>query len=176
MTEGDSKDWSFTSHVGEDLRGADLSGANLRRAILDRSDLEGADLSGADLRNASLKGANLMKAALDGADLRGARMVKARLGLSNLQGARLDGADMRGIRGKYAVWRGATGGMRRWTSRLVRHYRRSGLESSHEDSILARQSLIQSGTAVLLFTSFMSVQTVTWLAVQQSVPCWFLNS
>ena len=107
LAEENNKDWSFTSHVGEDLRGADLSGANLRRAILDRADLEGADLSGADLRNASLKGANLMKAALDGADLRGARMVKARLGLSNLQGARLDGADMRGIRGKYAIWRGA---------------------------------------------------------------------
>ena len=37
MTEENSKDWSFTSHVGEDLRGADLSGANLRRAILDLS-------------------------------------------------------------------------------------------------------------------------------------------
>ena len=37
----DGKDWSFTSHVGEDLRGVDLSGANLRRAILDRADLEG---------------------------------------------------------------------------------------------------------------------------------------
>ena len=54
MAEGDTKDWSFTSHVGEDLRGADLSGANLRRAILDRADLEGADLSGADLRNCLL--------------------------------------------------------------------------------------------------------------------------
>ena len=107
LTEENSKDWSFTSHIGEDLRGANLSGANLRRAILDRADLEGADLSGADLRNASLKGANLMKAALDGADLRGARMVKARLGLSNLQGAKLDGADMRGIRGRYAIWREA---------------------------------------------------------------------
>ena len=67
MAEGDSKDWSFTSHVGEDLRGADLSGANLRRAILDRADLEGADLSGADLRNASLKGANTFLYPVDAA-------------------------------------------------------------------------------------------------------------
>ena len=28
------KDWSFTSHVGADLRGIDLSGANLRRRSL----------------------------------------------------------------------------------------------------------------------------------------------
>jgi len=27
------KDWSFTSHLGEDLRGANLSGADLRRAV-----------------------------------------------------------------------------------------------------------------------------------------------
>ena len=47
MAEG-SKDWSFTSHVGEDLRGVDLSGANLRRAILDRADLE-------DLKNFFLR-------------------------------------------------------------------------------------------------------------------------
>ena len=39
------KDWSFTSHVGADLRGIDLSGANLRRAVFDGADLEGADLS-----------------------------------------------------------------------------------------------------------------------------------
>ena len=37
---GGGRDWSFTSHVGEDLRGVDLSGA--------------------DLRNASLRDANLM--------------------------------------------------------------------------------------------------------------------
>ena len=102
-----SKDLSYTSHVGEDLREADLSGGALRRAIFDGADLEGANLSGCDLRDASLKRANLMKAALDGADLRGAKMIKARLGFSNLQGARVDGADMRGIRGKYAVWRDA---------------------------------------------------------------------
>jgi len=101
------KDWSFTSHVGEDLREANLAEADLRRAIFDNADLEGADLSGANLRDASLKRANLMKAALDGADLRGAKMIKARLGFSNLQGARLNGTDMRGIRGKYAVWRDA---------------------------------------------------------------------
>ena len=34
------KDWSFTSHVGADLRGIDLSGANLRRAVFDGADLE----------------------------------------------------------------------------------------------------------------------------------------
>ena len=106
MTEY-SMDWSYTSHIGEDLRKVDLTGADLRRAVLDRADREGADLSKADLRNASLKEANLMKAALDGADLRGAHLVKARLGLSNLRGARLDGADLRGIRGKYAIWRDA---------------------------------------------------------------------
>lgn len=101
------KDWSYTSHIGEDLRGVDLSGADLRRAIFDRADLEGADLSGADLRNASFREANLMKAALDGADLRNARFIKARLGLSNLQGAIMNDTDLRGIRGKYAVWRDA---------------------------------------------------------------------
>ena len=35
------KDWSYTSHIGEDLRGVDLSGADLRRAVFDRADLEG---------------------------------------------------------------------------------------------------------------------------------------
>ena len=63
-------DWSFSSHRGEDLRGANLCGADLRRAILDGSDLTGANLSGADLRDASLLDVNLNKAALDGADLR----------------------------------------------------------------------------------------------------------
>ena len=102
-----SVDWSYTSHIGEDLKKADLVGADLRRTVRDRTDLEGEDLSGANLRNASLREANLMKAAMDGADLRGARLVKARLGLSNLQGARLDGTDLRGIRGRYAIWRDA---------------------------------------------------------------------
>ena len=101
------KDWSFTSHLGEDLRGANLSGADLRRAVFDGADLEGADLSGADLRRASFKRANLMKAAFDGADMRDGIFVKARMNLSNSQGTRLDGADLRGIRGKYAIWRGA---------------------------------------------------------------------
>ena len=41
----DPKDWSYTSHIGKDLRGVDLSGADLRRAVFDRADLEGADLS-----------------------------------------------------------------------------------------------------------------------------------
>ena len=43
--ENERKDWSYTSHVRADLRGANLSGADLRRAIFDGSDLEGADLS-----------------------------------------------------------------------------------------------------------------------------------
>ena len=38
----ETKDWSYTSHIGEDLRGVDLSGADLRRAVFDRADLEGA--------------------------------------------------------------------------------------------------------------------------------------
>ena len=101
------KDWSFTSHVGADLRGIDLSGANLRRAVFDGADLEGADLSGADLRKASFKRANLMKAAFDDADMRGASFVKARMNLSNFQRCRLDQADLRGIRGRYAIWRDA---------------------------------------------------------------------
>jgi uncharacterized protein YjbI with pentapeptide repeats len=102
-----SKDWSFTSHVGEDLRGIDLSGADLRRAVFDDADLEGADLSGADLRRASFKRANLMKAAFDDADMRDASFVKARMNLSNFQRCRLDRADLRGIRGRYAIWRDA---------------------------------------------------------------------
>ena len=101
------EDWSFSSHIGKDLRNVELPNANLKRAVFDKSDMEGANLSGSDLRNASLQGTNLMKAALDGADLRGARLLKAKLGLSNLQGAKLDGADMRGIRGRYAIWRDA---------------------------------------------------------------------
>jgi len=101
------KDWSFTSHVGADLRGIDLSGANLRRAVFDGADLEGADLSGADLRKASFKRANLMKAAFDDADMRDASFVKARMNLSNFQRCRLDRADLRGIRGRYAIWRDA---------------------------------------------------------------------
>ena len=105
--EEDPVDWSFSSHIGKDLRKIELVKANLRRAVFDKSDMESANLSGADLRNASLQGTNLMKAALDRADLRGARLMKAKLGLSNLQGARLDGADMRGVRGRYAVWRNA---------------------------------------------------------------------
>ena len=105
--EEEPEDWSFSSHIGKDLRNVELPNANLKRAVFDNSDMEGANLSGSDLRNASLQGTNLMKAALDGADLRGARLLKAKLGLSNLQGARLDGADMRGIRGRYAIWRGA---------------------------------------------------------------------
>jgi len=102
-----TKDWSFTSHVGADLRGADLSGANLRRAVFDGADLEGADLSGADLRRASFKRANLMKASFDDADMRDASFIKARMNLSNFQRCRLDRADLRGIRGRYAIWRGA---------------------------------------------------------------------
>lgn len=102
-----TKDWSFTSHVGADLRGADLAGANLRRAVFDGADLEGADLSGADLRRASFKRANLMKASFDDADMRDASFIKARMNLSNFQRCRLDRADLRGIRGRYAIWRGA---------------------------------------------------------------------
>ena len=105
--ENERKDWSYTSHVRADLRGANLSGADLRRAIFDGSDLEGADLSGADMRGASFKHANLMKAALDGSDMRDARFVKAKLSLSNMQGAKMDRADLRGIRGRYAIWRDA---------------------------------------------------------------------
>ena len=101
------KDWSFSSHVGADLRGIDLSGANLRRAVFDGADLEGANLSGADLRRASFKRANLMKAAFDDADMRDASFVKARMNLSNFQRCRLDRADLRGIRGRYAIWREA---------------------------------------------------------------------
>ncbi len=103
----EAKDWSFTSHVGADLRGANLAGANLRRAVFDGADLEGADLSGADLRRASFKRANLMKAAFDGADMRDASFIKARMNLSNFQWCRLDRADLRGIRGRYAIWREA---------------------------------------------------------------------
>ena len=101
------KDWSFTSHVGADLRGIDLSGANLRRAVFDGADLEGADLSGADLRRASFKRTNLMKASFDDADRRDASFVKARMNLSNFQRCRLDRADLRGLRGRYAIWRDA---------------------------------------------------------------------
>ena len=101
------KDWSFTSHIGADLRGIDLAGADLRRAVFDNADLEGANLSGADLRKASFKRANLMKTAFDGADMRGATFIKAKMNLSNFQGCRLDNADLRGIRGRYAIWRNA---------------------------------------------------------------------
>ena len=101
------KDWSYTSNVGEDLRGIDLAGADLRRAVFDGADLEGADLSGADLRKASFKQANLMKAAFDNADMRDAIFIKARMNLSNFQGTKLDRADLRGIRGRYAIWRNA---------------------------------------------------------------------
>ena len=101
------KDWSYTSHIGEDLRGIDLSGADLRRAVFDGADLEGADLSGADLRKASFKQANLMKAAFDNADMRDAIFIKARMNLSNFQGTKLGRADLRGIRGRYAIWRNA---------------------------------------------------------------------
>ena len=104
------KDWSYTSHIGEDLRGIDLSGADLRRAVFDGADLEGADLSGADLRKASFKQANLMKAAFDNADMRDAIFIKARMNLSNFQGTKLDRADLRGIRGRYAIWRNANWG------------------------------------------------------------------
>ena len=103
----ETKDWSYTSHIGEDLRGVDLSGADLRRAVFDRADLEGADLSGADLRRASFKGANLMKASFDNADMRDAIFLKAKMNLSNFQGTKLDRADLRGIRGRYAIWRNA---------------------------------------------------------------------
>ena len=105
--EIEKKDWSYTSHIGEDLRGIDLSGADLRRTVFDGADLEGADLSGADLRKASFKGANLMKAAFDHADMRDAIFLKARMNLSNFQGSKLDRADLRGIRGRYAIWRDA---------------------------------------------------------------------
>ena len=105
--EEDKKDWSYTSHIGEDLRGIDLSGADLRRTVFDGADLEGADLSGADLIKASFKGANLMKAAFDHADMRDAIFLKARMNLSNFQGSKLDRADLRGIRGRYAIWRDA---------------------------------------------------------------------
>ena len=109
MTEEDAekKDWSYTSHIGKDLRGIDLSGADLRRAVFDEADLEGADLSGADLRKASFKRANLMKAAFDHADMRDAIFIKARMNLSNFQGTKLNRADLRGIRGRYAIWRDA---------------------------------------------------------------------
>jgi uncharacterized protein YjbI with pentapeptide repeats len=100
--EIEKKDWSYTSHIGEDLRGIDL-----RRTVFDGADLEGADLSGADLRKASFKGANLMKAAFDHADMRDAIFLKARMNLSNFQGSKLDRADLRGIRGRYAIWRDA---------------------------------------------------------------------
>ena len=40
------KDWSFTSHVGADLRGIDLSGADLRRAVFDNANLK-VNLTGA---------------------------------------------------------------------------------------------------------------------------------
>ena len=49
MTES-PKDWSFTSHVGEDLREANLAQADPRRALFDHADLAGADLSGPTLR------------------------------------------------------------------------------------------------------------------------------
>ena len=101
------KDWSFTSHVGADLRGIDLSGADLRRAVFDNANLEGANLTGADLRKASFKRSNLMKAAFDGADMRDASFIKAKMNLSNFQGCRLENADLRGIRGRYAIWRNA---------------------------------------------------------------------
>ena len=119
------KDWSFTSHVGADLRGIDLSGANLRRAVFDGADLEGADLSGADLRKASFKRANLMKAAFDDADMRNASFVKARMNLSNFQRCRLDGADLRGIRGRYAIWRDANW-RQLWMTTYVTRLEKSG--------------------------------------------------
>jgi uncharacterized protein YjbI with pentapeptide repeats len=105
--EPDHKDWSFTSHIGKDLRDVNLSGADLRRAVFDEADLEGANLSGADLRNASFLRANLMKCAFDGADMRGARFLKARMNMSNFQNTKLENADLRGIRGRYAIWRDA---------------------------------------------------------------------
>ena len=101
--EENLQDWSYTSHIGKDLRGINLSGANLKRAVFDGADLEGADLSGADMRRASFKGANLMKAAFDNADMRNAIFIKAKMNLSNFQGAKLEGADLRGIRGRYAI-------------------------------------------------------------------------
>jgi len=119
--DDEPKDWSFTSHVGEDLRGVDLSGADLRRAVFDGADLEGADLSGADLRKASFKRANLMKAAFDNADMRDAVFVKARMNLSNFQGTKLDRADLRGIRGKYAIWRSANW----WDARMDDNLRKA---------------------------------------------------
>ena len=41
MSDGEKKeDWSYTSHIGKDLRGVNLSGANLKRAVFDGADLE----------------------------------------------------------------------------------------------------------------------------------------
>ena len=80
------EDWSYTSHIGKDLRGINLSGANLKRAVFDGADLEGADLSGADMRRASFKGANLMKAAFDNADMRDAIFIDAKMD-DSLRGA-----------------------------------------------------------------------------------------
>ena len=107
QVEPERKDWSFTSHIGENLRDVNLAGADLRRAVFDEADLEGADLSGADLRKASFLRANLMKCAFDGADMRGARFLKARMNMSNFQNTQLENADLRGIRGRYAIWREA---------------------------------------------------------------------
>ena len=79
--EEEKEDWSYTSHIGKDLRGVNLSGANLKRAVFDGADLEGADLSGADMRRASFKGANLMKAAFDNADMRNAIFIKDKMNI-----------------------------------------------------------------------------------------------
>ena len=38
--EEEKEDWSYTSHIGKDLRGVNLSGANLKRAVFDGADLE----------------------------------------------------------------------------------------------------------------------------------------
>ena len=123
-----------------------------------------------------MRDAILMKAALVGADLWGARMVKARLGLSNLQGARLDGADMRGIRGKYAVWREANWWDAIMDESLTKALSKKWPKDQSVGSILASPSLIQPGTSNFDLTARMSVQTVTWSAIQQRTPSWFRNS
>ena len=66
--EEEKEDWSYTSHIGKDLRGVNLSGANLKRAVFDGADLEGADLSGADMRSC------LLYTSPSPRDQRGARM------------------------------------------------------------------------------------------------------
>ena len=39
--EEEPEDWSFSSHIGKDLRNVELPNANLKRAVFDNSDMEG---------------------------------------------------------------------------------------------------------------------------------------